>query len=113
MQHRLVIRRRRETTTLVLVSHTDLDGLKSIQDVEFGDRDVVEGVQASRLAHHHGIEPPHATATAGVGTKFVTAIHQRFPEFVSELSREGTRPHAGDVGLGDTRNPAEVVGAES
>src|SRR5690606_9524840 len=95
-------------TVLVFVTHAHFDCFQTIQYVQLGQADGVDGVPADGVFHQHRIEPATAAFTAGGGAFFLTYGRQVLADFVEQLGRERTRTHAGGVSLGNTQNLIQI-----
>ena len=113
MQHRLVVRRVVVAHPAGLVTDADLDLVETVEDVEFGERDLGERVQPRRLAGHDGVEPADASTATGVGPELVPALDERLPDLAVDFRGEGTGAHARDVGLGDADDRRDVARPEA
>ena len=96
-----------------LVGDTDLDLVELIEHVEFRERDLRQRVDAGGMAHHHGIEPAGATATARVGPVLVSDIDEVVADLVEQLGRERTGTDSRDVRLRNADDAFDVARADT
>src|SRR3546814_18566573 len=108
----LVVGERLDPPAVDLVGHAHLHLVEGVEDVELGDRHLREGVEAHRVAQHHGVEPAGPALAAGVGPVLVAPLDERVADLVDQLRWEGAGADAGDVGLGHTDDAVDVQWAE-
>jgi hypothetical protein len=92
-----------------LVAGADADLVEFVQDVELGDRQLVEAVEHDGGAQDGQVEPAGAAGTAGHGAEFVAALAQMLAVGVVQLRGEGAAADAGGVGLGHADHGVDVL----
>src|SRR5581483_5830643 len=71
------------------------------EDVELGEGERRHPVEARRVAQGHQVQPAGPPRAPGRRAPLAAALAKERSEVVVELGREGPRPHARGVGLGD------------
>ena len=92
------------------VSHADFEFVKTAQDVQFGQCETREPVDALSLAHDHGVKPSASTLPACGGAEFLANRPHVFTRLVVEFGGHGAMTNTGDVGLGDANDITHVAG---
>src|SRR3546814_4010651 len=100
VEQRLVVGERLDPPAVDLVGHAHLHLVEGVEDVELGDRHLREGVEAHRVAQHHGVEPAWPALAAGVGPVLVAPLDERVADLVEQLRWEGAGADAGEIGRG-------------
>src|SRR5581483_9616050 len=85
---------------------------ESGQDVELGQEELREAVQAARVPNDHSVEPAATPLAAGRRTELPTALTHAVAVRPHVLGREGTGAHAGHVGLGDADDTLDLARAD-
>src|SRR5690348_10370348 len=85
------------------IGDADLDLLKAVEDVEFGERQALNAAGAHSLAHQNGVEPAAAPWPSCDDAEFLAALTEGFADRVGLFSRKRSRADAGRVGLADAK----------
>src|SRR5579875_987744 len=109
VQHRLVVRRVGVPLASGLVGHAHLDRVEGVEDVELGEGDLRQRIEAHGLAEHDAVEPAAASAPAGVGAVLVTALDQHVADGVQALGGKRAGPHPGDIRLGNADHLVDLA----
>ena len=88
------------------IAHGDADGVEARQDVQLGDHERGEPIEAGRVFECHEIEIPTAALAAGRGAELVAAIAKPLASVVEELRGEGSGADASGISLG---NPPHLI----
>ena len=91
------------------VAGADLDRVEPVEDVELGQRELAEAVEADRLAQHHAVEPAGPAATTGDGAVLPADVDEAFPVVVEQFGRERPGADPRGVGLGDPDDAIDVA----
>src|ERR1700709_2189851 len=70
------------------VAGADLDRVKTVENVELGQRQPGDATCPHRLPHQHGVEPAAAPLAAGVDAEFLAAAADLLADLVVEFGRE-------------------------
>ena len=74
--------------SFIFVACADLDLFHIIQNIQTGDREVIERVQLCRITDSAGIEPADTARTAGDSTEFMRGISEIVACLIEQLRRE-------------------------
>ena len=92
--------------TVEPIARANLQFLKPVEHIEFGEGNAGNARNGDRLAYQNGIKPAAATMPACDSTEFMTALAQLLAGFVFEFGRERTSTHTGCIGFDDAENEA-------
>ena len=79
--------------TIQFVGHDDAQSLQPPEDVELGQRQLIEAVGAVRMAEHDEVQPTAPARATGRGAEFMPDPAEVLTDLILELRREG--PMAG------------------
>src|SRR5690606_17448079 len=91
-----------------LVRHAHRDLLPAGEDVQLGQEEVGEAVDAGGVAGDHRVEPAAAPVAAGGDTALAADAPQGLAVLVEQLRRERSGADAGRVRLEDADDPADL-----
>src|ERR1700722_1283485 len=83
------------------IGDTYLHGVKRVEDIELGYRNLAERIESHSLTQQNRVEPAATTAPTGVGPVLVAAVDHQVSRLVAVLGRERSGADTGDVGLRD------------
>src|SRR4029077_15134955 len=93
------------------ISDADLDLLKAVEDVEFGERQALNAAGAHGLTHQNCAEPAAAPRPSGDDAEFLAALAERFADLIGLFGRKRSRADAGRVGLADAKDVVDCARA--
>ena len=94
--------------TVNVVSHADRDLIQAGQNVQLGDEQVGETVDAHSLTRQHGVVPAATTRAASVHAELAAGGAQELAHLIEQLGREGASTHAGGVRLLNTDHAGDA-----
>ena len=98
---------------VALVGDADLDLVEAAEDVELGDREVGETVDARGVVDDDRVVPAAATLASGGDAVLMADLAEKVARLVEELRGERARADAGEVGLGDAEDALDLGGADA
>ena len=96
-----------------LVRDADRDHLESGEDVELGQYEVRDPVDARRITGDRGVVPAGAAGSTGGGTELETFCSQEFSRLIVQLRRERSRADPRRIGLDHGNDSVESVRGDS
>ena len=102
-----------EQRAVEAITGADLDRVEAVEDVELGERQLGQAVEANRLTQHHAVEPPCPAAASGDRAELLADVDERVAIDVEQLGRERSGTDTGGVGLGDPDDPIDVARPET
>jgi len=76
----------------VAVSDTDFEGVESRENVELGDGDLREGIEAHSVTEQDEVQPSRTTPAARVRPVFMSEFDEHVALFVGHLRGHGAEP---------------------
>jgi len=113
VKHRLVVGDVLVKGISVAVSDTDFEGVESRENVELGDGDLREGIEAHSVTEQDEVQPSRTTPAARVRPVFMSELDEHVALFVGHLRGHGARANPGHVRLGDTYDAVDVPGTDT
>ena len=98
---------------VLLVCHACLDGGEGVEHIALHHDELGDAVYHDGILEAHDVHPTTTAVAASYGTVLMTDVANLLACLVEQFNGEGTRTHAGAVGLEDTENLADAVGSNA
>ena len=114
VEHRLVIGEVVELGALrAPVASTGADALETRKDIQLGDCECSERVEARRVAKRHEVEPTDSPRAPGRGAVFPPSLPDQVCEVSVDLCGERAGAHARAIGLRHPPDLIDVLGTDA
>src|SRR5205085_10694651 len=81
------------------IAYANLDSLKTIEDIELGQRQPVDAAGPHGLAHQHRVEPAAAPLASGIDAELLAAAAALLPDPVMQFGRDRPLAYPRRIGL--------------
>src|ERR1700722_12570979 len=84
------------------IAGADLDGVKAIEDIEFGQRQAVDATGAHGLTDQRGVEPAAAALATGVDAELLAAAADLLADLIMQFGRKRALANPGRIGFANS-----------